>query len=227
MNIIPEHLSVKITDEVICLPFTAFGLQFELSAFQLESSGKIYECMCLHRGGLLKGDKNGVPVRIHSSCLTSETFGSPKCDCAWQLKHALNYIADSNNGMLIYLPWQEGRGNGLFQKIKTFPLMSAGMNTSEAFSALCLPSDDRDYTPAVAILHRFGLTRIQLITNNPDKIDAVQTSGIEIVRRIPSIMETDDPYLLNYLKSKALQHGNLMYGGCNEKLCRSTHISNI
>ena len=115
-------------------------------------------------------------------------------------------------GMLIYLPWQEGCGNGLHQKIKSFRLMEMGMTPSEAYTTLGLPSDNRDYSPAVAILFRFDLLRIQLITNNPLKLDAVTRSGIEIVRRIPSIINTTDPSLLKYLDSKVRQFGHLIHG---------------
>lgn len=128
--------------------------------------------------------------------------------------------------MLIYLPWQEGCGNGLHQKIKFFRLMDDfRMTTSEAYTSLKLPPDNRDYRPAIAILFRFNLLRIQLITNNPAKLDAVTRGGIEITRRIPSIMQTTDPYLLKYLYSKVQQFGHLINGQDYEKLCRSTSIS--
>lgn len=226
MNTIPDNLCVNIRDEVISVPFEAFGWDFELSSFQVESAGKSYECFCLHRGDFSKWQRDGVPVRIHSGCLTSEVFGSPRCDCGWQLEHSLRYISQAERGMLIYLPWQEGCGNGLHQKIKSFRLMDDfGMTTSEAYTSLGLPPDNRDYRPALAILFRFNLLRIQLITNNPAKLDAVTRGGIEIVRRIPSIMQTTDPYLLKYLDSKAQQLGHLINGQDYEKLCRSTSIS--
>lgn len=205
--------TIKIVDEIMSIPFKAFGIEFELSAFKLESSDTTYECMCLHQGCLSNTDNAGIPVRIHSGCLTSETFGSIRCDCAWQLKHSLHLINAFKKGLLIYLPWQEGRGNGLFQKIKSFPLMNDGLTTAEAFSKLDLPRDNRDYNPAVAILHRFGMNRIQLITNSPDKINAVKMGGIEIVNRIPSIMDTNDPYIIKYLDSKVRQFGHLISGG--------------
>jgi len=227
MKMIPDSLSARITDEDTYLPFKAFNWDFDLSAFQVESQGLIYECICLHRGNLRDVGENGVPIRIHSGCLTSEVFGSPRCDCAWQLKHSLEYIVSFDQGMLIYLPWQEGRGNGLFEKVRSFRLMNAGMTTSDAFAGLGLPRDNRDYAPALAILFRFGLTRIQLITNNPAKINAVRMAGIEIIKRIPSIMQTRDSHLLRYLNSKALQFGHLIDGGCNEEFCRSAYISNI
>ncbi len=100
-----------------------------------------------------------------------------------------------------------------------------GMTTSEAYTSLGLPPDNRDYRPALAILFRFNLLRIQLITNKPAKLDAVTRGGIKIIRRIPSIMQTTDPYLLKYLDSKVQQFGHLINGQDYEKLCRSTSIS--
>lgn len=210
MKIDPEIHCPKIIDEVTFVPFLSFGVQYQLSAFKIELTGNIFECMCLHHGDLADENFDEIPVRIHSGCITSEVFGSQRCDCAWQLRHSLQYIADSGKGFLVYLPWQEGRSNGLVQKIKTFPHMDIGMTTCNAFNALGLPVDNRDYTPAVAVLFRFGLTRIQLITNNPNKISAMQANGIEVAKRIPSVMKTEDPYILEYLDSKAHQLGHLI-----------------
>lgn len=213
MNAIPDSLCVAIKDEVIDVPFEAFSWKFGLSSFQIESAGKSYECICLHLGDFLKDQRDEMPVRIHSGCLTSEVFGSPRCDCEWQLKHALRYISQQKMGMLIYLPWQEGCGNGLHQKIKSFRQMDNwDMTSSEAYESLGLSPDKRDYRPAIALLFRFNLLRIQLITNSPAKIAAVSGAGIEITRRIPSIMQTTDQYLTKYMDSKAQQFGHYING---------------
>jgi len=210
MRWIKFRKSAIIKDEVLSVPFNTFDKEFELSAFLVEYSGKVYECLCLHLGKLGKDKQEGVPVRIQSTCVTSEVFGSKKCDCAWQLRYSLDLIAKFRKGILIYLPWQEGRGNGLFQKIKSFKLMESGMTTAEAFNALRIPQDSRDYTAPLAVLSRFGIVRIQLITNNPNKINAVTAAGFEIVKRIPIVMQTNDPQLLAYLNSKKLQFGHLI-----------------
>ena len=208
---IPKHLEVTITGEVLSIPFKTPRYDFLISAFEVERAGRRYECVCLHHGDLTAGCE-GIPVRIHSGCTTGDVFQSLRCDCAWQLEYSLQYIADSSAGLLIYLPMQDGRGNGILQHIKSFLLMDQGLTTADAFSALGVQQDRRDYTPALVALYRLGVTKIQLITNNPAKIHEVQTAGLQVIRRIPCIMRTTDPHVLNYMRSKALQLGHLIEG---------------
>ena len=210
MNPIPNFLKAVIKDEVISVPFRSLDWDFFISVFQIEHAAKTHECVCLHLGDLSKSEANGIPVRIHSGCLTSEVFKSSRCDCEWQLKDSLKFIHEALKGVLIYVPEHEGRGNGLLQKVKSFQLMDNGLTSAEAFAALGIPQDTRDYTPAIATLYRLGVTRIQLITNNPAKIKAAQSSGLEVVDRIPSVMQTTDPEVLSYLKSKRKQLGHLI-----------------
>lgn len=204
---------LTIRDEELSVPFEAFGKLFKLSSFQVETASQSYECFCLHQGKLSEWQKDAIPVRIHSGCITSEVFGAPRCDCGWQLKHALDYISQIKKGLLIYMPGHEGCGNGLHNKVKSFRLMdNLGMTSSEAYASLGLPPDDRDYRPAIAILLRFNLSRIQLITNSPAKIDAVKSGGIEIIKRIPTVIPTADPHIIKYLDSKVEQFGHLING---------------
>lgn len=135
---------------------------------------------------LVKGDvkEKIIPVRIHSQCITGDTFHSQKCDCGGQLHKSLEMICKKGNGVLLYLN-QEGRGIGLTNKIKAYALQEQGLDTEEANVALDLPIDARDYTIAAEILKDVGICHIQLLTNNPDKVEQIEMYGIEIIERIP------------------------------------------
>jgi 3,4-dihydroxy 2-butanone 4-phosphate synthase/GTP cyclohydrolase II len=119
-----------------------------------------------------------LPVRLHSSCLTGDIFASQRCDCGEQLKKSLGMIQEKG-GLLIYLN-QEGRGIGLFNKIKAYALQDQGFDTVEANVQLGLAVDDRNYKLACDIIKSLGLNSIQLITNNPDKIHACTGSGLKV-----------------------------------------------
>lgn len=141
-----------------------------------------------------------VLVRIHSSCETGDVFGSLRCDCGPQLDHAMKKIAENDSGVLIYLN-QEGRGIGLFNKIKTYALQDEGLDTVEANEKLGFPADMRDYHLAAAILNDLAITKIALITNNPDKEKQLAAYGIEVVKRVPLEIEPNK-YNKKYLQTK-------------------------
>jgi GTP cyclohydrolase II len=126
-------------------------------------------------------------VRVHSECLTGDAIGSLKCDCRDQLEYALT-LAAQTNGMVIYLR-QEGRNIGLLNKINAYALQDKGYNTIEANHQLGFAADERTYEIVTFILHHFGIHRIKLLTNNPDKINSI--SDIEIVERLPIIMKSN------------------------------------
>lgn len=126
-------------------------------------------------------------VRVHSECLTGDAIGSLKCDCRDQLEYAL-ILAAQTNGMVIYLR-QEGRNIGLLNKINAYALQDKGYNTVEANHQLGFGADERTYEIVTFILHHFGIHRIKLLTNNPDKIKSI--SDIEIVERLPIIMQSN------------------------------------
>lgn len=143
-----------------------------------------------------------VPVvRLHSGCVTGDVFHSLRCDCHAQLKAALARITSEPLGVLIYLPYQEGRGIGLFRKIKAYALQDQGLDTVDANLEQGQPIDARDYAFAGEILKDLGLTRVRLMTNNPDKIDALSAAGIEVVERIPLVVDPS-PYNKAYLETK-------------------------
>lgn len=123
-------------------------------------------------------------VRIHSECMTGDVFGSLRCDCGEQLHQSMRYFGE-HGGVLVYLR-QEGRGIGLVNKLKAYNLQDEkNLDTIKANHALGFHTDERDYAPGVAILREMGIRKIRLFTNNPEKIDAFEGSGIEVVERVP------------------------------------------
>ncbi len=160
---------------------------------------------------LVAGDvagHEGVPVRVHSECLTSEVFGSLKCDCRQQLDRALEFMAQNGRGVILYLR-QEGRGIGLGNKIKAYALQAKGMNTYEANRSLGFPDDLRTYEVAAEMLLNLGVLSVDLITNNPLKIAGLVDGGVPVRRRIPLRTE-HNPHNLDYLRSKQEHSGHLM-----------------
>ena len=135
---------------------------------------------------LVLGDlRQGVPlVRVHSQCLTGETFGSLRCDCGGQLTLAMQAIAQEGRGTVIY-EYQEGRGIGLMAKLQAYELQDAGIDTIEANHALGFKADLRDFSLAAAILHDLRISRVRLLTNNPRKVRALSERGIEVAERLP------------------------------------------
>ena len=132
------------------------------------------------------GDPAGATplVRLHSECLTGDVLGSLRCDCGPQLHEAVERIADAG-GYLLYLR-QEGRGIGLYNKIDAYALQDAGRDTYEANLALGFDTDERDYTAAAQMLLALGLARVDLLTNNPDKVAQLEDAGISVASRVPT-----------------------------------------
>ena len=152
---------------------------------------------------VFKGDlanASGVPVRIHSECLTSEVMHSLRCDCRQQLETSLALFESEGVGVLIYLR-QEGRGIGLFNKIEAYALQDAGLDTVEANAKLNLPIDSRSYRLAGIILRKLGVSSVKLLTNNPLKIESLEEQGIRIAERIPIHIESND-FNHKYLATK-------------------------
>lgn len=160
---------------------------------------------------IVKGDKSRfkdeeVIVRVHSECLTGDALGSLRCDCRGQLQSALKMIEYAGSGIVVYLR-QEGRGIGLINKIKAYNLQDTGLDTVEANEKLGFPPDLRTYGVGAQILHNLGVKKMRLVTNNPRKISGLKGFGIEIVGRLPLLVETNE-YNTRYLDTKAKKLGH-------------------
>jgi len=159
---------------------------------------------------LKMGDLSGSPplVRIHSQCLTGDVFHSLRCDCRAQLELALHSIAAEGRGLLIYEN-QEGRGIGLLNKLRAYELQDRGADTVEANQQLGFEADLRGYALAAAILRYLGLDAVRLMSNNPEKIQALERAGVRVTERVPSIVppieSTED-----YLRTKREKLGHLL-----------------
>jgi GTP cyclohydrolase II len=138
---------------------------------------------------LVKGDVSGdgILVRVHSACMTSEVFGSLKCDCAEQLALAMAAIAKEERGVLVYLN-QEGRAIGLANKIRAYALQATGADTVDANRMLSLPDDARRYDAAAAVLRHLGVRSVRLMTNNPTKVEGLAALGVEVAARVPIVV---------------------------------------
>ncbi|MFK7930218.1 MAG: GTP cyclohydrolase II [Myxococcota bacterium] len=162
-------------------------------------------------GAVIRGNVRGakrVPVRIHSECFTGDVMGSLKCDCRDQLEAALDYIGEQETGVVIYMR-QEGRGIGLVNKIRAYALQDAGLDTVEANLALGFLDDERTYDLAAQMIEELGISSVQLITNNPKKIEGLRSNGIDVEGRIPHRMPPN-PHNVDYLRTKKRKSGHLL-----------------
>jgi GTP cyclohydrolase II len=149
-----------------------------------------------------------VPVRLHSACLTGDLLGSLRCDCGDQLRRAVDQLAAAGGGVLLYLA-QEGRGIGLANKLRAYELQDAGLDTIEADAHLGFLPDERSYAAAASMLQYLGLTRIHLLTNNLEKIEALQQAGIEVVTG-QRLLGTVNRHNVRYIRAKRERAGHLM-----------------
>jgi GTP cyclohydrolase II len=182
---------------------TRFG-NFHIVAFENNRDGK--EHVAITKGDVIGA--SDVPVRLHSECLTGDVMGSLRCDCRDQLESALKKIGRMEKGVILYLR-QEGRGIGLINKIRAYSLQDEGLDTVEANLALGFRDDERDYAVAAHMLMSLKIQSVQLMTNNPKKIDQLTRYGIQVNGRIPHIMEPNE-YNRFYLETKAAKSGHLI-----------------
>jgi GTP cyclohydrolase II len=205
-----DHECEGLGKDKVCVRIVAmaelpsrFG-DFHIVAFENNRDGKDHVA-------ITKGDVIGasnVPVRLHSECLTGDALGSLRCDCRDQLESALKVIGQMEKGMVLYLR-QEGRGIGLTNKIRAYSLQDQGLDTVEANLALGFRDDERDYAVAAHMLMSLKINSIQLMTNNPKKIDQLRQYGIQVIGRIPHIMEPNE-YNRFYLETKAAKSGHMI-----------------
>jgi 3,4-dihydroxy 2-butanone 4-phosphate synthase/GTP cyclohydrolase II len=186
---------------------TEYG-QFKLIAYQQTSTQETH--MALIKGSWTKDEP--VLVRVHSSCVTGDIFGSCRCDCGPQLHSAMQMVEQEGKGVVLYMK-QEGRGIGLLNKLKAYKLQEEGMDTVEANLQLGFDMDERDYGVGAQILRDLGITKIRLITNNPKKRVGLMGYGLEIVENVP-IEIKPNPHNVHYLQTKRdkLGHSILKQG---------------
>ncbi|HYP51852.1 MAG TPA: GTP cyclohydrolase II [Pyrinomonadaceae bacterium] len=164
------------------------------------------EFVVLHKGEM----RADVPtlIRIHSQCLTGDVFGSIKCDCGEQLYSAMRLIEEAGQGAIVY-QMQEGRGIGIINKIRAYALQDAGADTVEANERLGFAVDARSYEQCAEILFDMGLCKVRVMSNNPDKLRALEDAGLSVVERVPLEVETKDP-AAHYLRVKKEKLGHLL-----------------
>ncbi len=183
---------------------TKSGL-FQLVGFERELPGKIETALALTMGDLTEG---APLLRIHSQCFTGEILGSLRCDCREQLESAMETIAAEGCGLVIY-EHQEGRGIGLMAKLQAYALQDKGLDTVEANHALGFDADCRDFGLPMAILHDLKISRVRLLSNNPEKHQALVQAGIEVTERI-SCETTPNTHALSYLRTKKEKMGHTL-----------------
>jgi GTP cyclohydrolase II len=182
--------------------------KFRIHGFRAESGSegnrRVEEAVAL-----VMGDVQSTPplVRVHSQCLTGDVFHSLRCDCRQQLEMALSMIRDLGAGILVY-EQQEGRGIGLMAKLQAYELQDAGLDTVEANEPLGFKADHRDFALPGQILKALGVTRVRLLSNNPDKVEALERAGVEVVERVPCEV-TPSPHAEEYLKTKREKLGHI------------------
>jgi GTP cyclohydrolase II len=183
---------------------TTFGV-FDLIGFERATVGKGETESAFV---LMLGDPtNRAPLlRVHSQCLTGEVLGSLRCDCRGQLELAMSAIADEGSGLVIY-EYQEGRGIGLMAKLRAYALQDMGLDTIEANEVLGFDADCRDFSLAVAILREMGIDRVRLLSNNPQKVEALTKGGIEVIELI-ACEAPPNPHALSYLRTKKKKMGH-------------------
>ena len=171
-----------------------------------ESDGKRKE----EAVAVVLGDLDGAAplVRIHSQCLTGDVFHSLRCDCGQQLEMALQMIADEGRGILIY-EQQEGRGIGLMAKLQAYQLQDQGLDTVEANEKLGFKADHREFQMPAAILNLLGVKQVRLLSNNPQKVAAVEAAGVRVTERVPCEVEVHER-TESYLRTKKEKLGHLL-----------------
>jgi GTP cyclohydrolase II len=178
--------------------------QFRIFGFRGDFDGRAEEAVALVMGDVQKA---APIVRIHSQCLTGDVFGSLRCDCRQQLELALAMIAEHGTGILIY-EQQEGRGIGLMPKLQAYALQDSGFDTVEANEKLGFKADQREFAMPADILKTLGVKAVRLLSNNPDKVAALEKGGIRVVERIPCEV-SPSAHAEEYLKTKKEKLGHL------------------
>lgn len=175
----------------------------EIIAFRPADGGKEHLAIVIGR----PDPAQPVLIRLHSECFTGDLLGSLRCDCGDQLRGAIETIAKSGSGIVLYLA-QEGRGIGLINKLRAYRLQDAGADTLEANQQLGFGADERVYQPAAEMLRQLGFTAVRLLTNNPEKLHGLEQCGIRVTERVPHVFPSND-HNAQYLITKARRFGHM------------------
>ena len=193
------ELEIDWTAQTI-LPIEFRGRELQLEARAYQGADPNFQALVLVHREKLVG--NEIPlVRVHSGCVTGDIFHSLRCDCYPQLQASMDRILTSPVGVMVYLPYQEGRGIGLVNKIRAYALQDKGYDTVDANVAIGAPIEARDYDLAAHILFDLGYTEIKLLTNNPAKVEALREEGLEVIEQLPLIVKAS-PHNKRYLATK-------------------------
>jgi 3,4-dihydroxy 2-butanone 4-phosphate synthase/GTP cyclohydrolase II len=195
--------SEMLVEKTAQADFPAEYGHFTLHAYEEQLSNEVHVALTMGEWD----PEEPVLVRVHSQCLTGDTLGSLRCDCGRQLERALQNIGDEGQGVLLYMR-HEGRGIGLSNKLRAYALQDEGLDTVEANEALGFPADARDYGTGCQILADLGVRKLRLMTNNPRKRTALAGYGLEIVERVPIVIESN-PANERYLTTKKTKLGHL------------------
>ena len=205
-----DHECPGFGDQKVCVKIAAivdlpsrFG-RFQVVGFWNNRDGRDHVAI-LHGNPIGRDD---VPTRVHSECLTGDALGSLRCDCRDQLEVALRTIARHDCGIVLYLR-QEGRGIGLLNKLRAYALQDQGLDTVEANIALGFRDDEREYSIAAHMLHSLGVGSIQLLTNNPRKVDELVRYGVRVAGRLPHVIPPNEHNRF-YLETKRDRSGHLL-----------------
>ncbi len=186
------------------LPIEFQGRELMLEAHAFQGDGPEEQVLVLVNRADTVPEGTIPLVRVHSGCVTGDIFHSLRCDCYQQLQAALKAIADVPLGVIVYVPYHEGRGIGLFKKIQAYALQDQGLDTVEANIEVGAPIDSRDYELSARVLHELGMTEIKLLSNNPAKEQALKALGIRVAERVPIIVPPNR-YNKRYLETKRLR----------------------
>ena len=205
MSAAPQNMSVTAKMVAEARFPTQFG-EFRIHGVEAYVDGQREELVAVRMGEL----DDGPPplVRIHSQCLTGDVFHSLRCDCRAQLELALRMVAEEGRGLVIY-EQKEGRGIGLVNKIRAYELQDHGADTVEANERLGFLADLRDFSVHASVLRLFGVNAVRLLSNNPDKIAALENQGIRVVERVPIVVDPTETTAF-YMQTKKEKLGHLL-----------------
>lgn len=204
-----EVVSSSTAKQLASADFPTRWGEFRIYGFRLDpvQNGKPDEAVALVMGDV---HSTAPLVRVHSQCLTGDVFGSLRCDCRQQLEMALSMIAGEGAGILIY-EQQEGRGIGLMPKLQAYELQDAGLDTVQANERLGFKADHRKFALPAEILKSLGVLRVRLLSNNPDKVLALERAGVRVIERVPCEVAASE-HTEDYLRTKKDKMGHLFSG---------------